>query len=201
MFFPPITLRPTANDYTQEIQISKSRVTQLEREVDDERRAYDSLSRRNAQIACDGTTAVQLQAELSQKSEAIRLLESSLRDAESTTHHLREQLTKRGEEMRESEAQVHKYRREREIIAHELREFENDLQKHKIESEEFGQQLQALKKEQASKSSRHAAELQALEREMKEMKERERRLRREVQDVQTKYEKVEKWRELHECNA
>lgn len=201
MYFPSITLRSTANDYTQEIQISKSRVTQLERELDDERRAYDSLSRRNAQIACDSTTAAQLQAELSQKSEAIRLLKSSLRDAESTSHHLREKLAKRDEDARESEAQVHKYRREREIIAHELREFENDLQKHKIESEEFGQQLQALKREQASKSSRHAAELEALEREMKEVKERERRLRREVQGVQTKYEKVEKWRELHECDA
>ncbi|KIR28320.1 hypothetical protein I309_02613 [Cryptococcus deuterogattii LA55] len=189
------------DELQREIQISKSRVTQLEREVDDERRAYDSLSRRNAQITCDGTTAAQLQAELSQKSEAIRVLESSLRDAESTSHHLREKLNKRDEEMRESEARVHKYRREREIIARELREFENDLQKHKIESEEFGQQLQALKKEQASESSSHAAELQALEREMKEVKERERRLRHEVQDVQTKYKKVEKWRELHECDA
>lgn len=201
MYFPSITLRSTANDYTQEIQISKSRVAQLERELDDERRAYDSLSRRNAQIACDNTTAAQLQAELSQKSEAIRLLESSLRDAESTSHHLREKLAKRDEEVRESEAQVHKYCRERKIIAHELREFENDLQKHKIESEEFGQQLQALKREQESKSSRHASELEALERKLKEVKERERRLRREVQDVQTKYEKVEKWRELHECDA
>ncbi|AFR95974.1 hypothetical protein C343_04085 [Cryptococcus neoformans C23] len=189
------------DELKHEIQILKSRVTQLERELSDERRAYDSLSRRNAQIACDGATAAQLRAELSQTSEAIRLLESSLRDAESISHHLRETLARRDQEVRESEAQVNKYRREREIIAQELREFENDLQKHKIESEDFGQQLQALKREQTSKSSRHAAELQALEREMEEVKERERRLRHEVQDVKTRYEKAEKWRELHECDA
>ncbi|WVQ75425.1 hypothetical protein IAR50_005049 [Cryptococcus sp. DSM 104548] len=186
------------DEMKRELQSIKTQSSQLECQLSDEKRAYDSLSRRNAQTARDVPSAVQLQAELAQKERSIQTLESSLHNAESTAHYLRETLSERESSLEQAESRLERFRQERRTVARELGEFDKDLQRHKQESDAFGVELQELKKEQTEKTRRHAAELSALERDLQDAKDRESRMRRELVDAHEKYEQVEQWRRSHE---
>nr|XP_031862285.1 uncharacterized protein CI109_002250 [Kwoniella shandongensis]KAA5529357.1 hypothetical protein CI109_002250 [Kwoniella shandongensis] len=181
------------DDLVQDLQRSKSQITQLEQKVVNERRSRDSLMRKHAQSANNNE-------ELVQKTQTIQSLQTSLRQANTDADRLRDILEKRERALTDSETRVNQYRQERETVARELASFEKDLLIQRAESEEFGVQLQALKREQNDVTGRHASEIKKLERELVEVKDRERRARRELESVQDRYEQVEQWRRGHACD-
>ncbi|WVR09164.1 hypothetical protein IAU60_006226 [Kwoniella sp. DSM 27419] len=181
----------------KEIQQSHSRVAQLELELADEKRAYDSLSRRSAQAAQVAVSP----AELTRKIETISSLEAALRDAQMEIDNLQDQLSTRTRSLNESEQRLAELKQERENVARELEDFERDLSQQKAEAREFGEQLQMLKRGQSSTSDRHQTELQALQRELRDARELERRTARELSSVQSRYEEAERMRSSHVCDT
>ncbi|WWC91338.1 uncharacterized protein L201_006281 [Kwoniella dendrophila CBS 6074] len=183
------------DELRKEIQSYKTQIAHLERDVAKEQRAYESLSRRNAQ----STESAAFQAELAQKNQTINSLQNNLRQAETELDRLQETLSQRTRSMDESQSRLAKYQKERETVFRELEEFEKDLQKQRAESKQFGVQLHALKNEQNNTAEKHQVELKALERELKEAKEIEKYTSRQLDDVQKKSDQLESWKSNHEC--
>ncbi|WVN87746.1 uncharacterized protein L203_102941 [Cryptococcus depauperatus CBS 7841] len=184
-----------------ELQASRDQIVQLERELSNERRAYDSLSRRNAQVVRDSPVASQLQNEIAEKSRAIADLEMSLREVQLTADCLRETIAQRDQALRQAESQLQNLSHERKIVANELGEFEKDLAKHKSDSDGFGKELHSLKREQAERLESHAIEVRELQSEIEHISEREKRARKELDEVQTQYNELKLRRKSHENNA
>nr|XP_019047925.1 hypothetical protein I302_04545 [Kwoniella bestiolae CBS 10118]OCF26855.1 hypothetical protein I302_04545 [Kwoniella bestiolae CBS 10118] len=181
----------------RDLESSRTQIAQLERDIAKEQRAYESLSRRNAQV----TQSAASQAELAQKAQMVESLQTSLRDAQRESEDLRNTLSQRTRTLEDTKSRLAKLQNERAHVMQDLEEFERDLQTQRAESKEFGKQLAALKMEQNNTSDKHQAELRALERELKEARDSERRTFRELDDVKRRYDDVENWRMSHECET
>ncbi|WVF65682.1 hypothetical protein IAT40_000413 [Kwoniella sp. CBS 6097] len=181
----------------QDLQTSKVKISQLERELADERRAYDSLSRRNAQAA----QSMASHAELARKNDVATSLQLELVDARAEADRLQRLLSQRSRSLEETEVRLSQMRTERETVMRELEEFERDLQTQRTESRAFGHQLQALKKEQSNATENHQAELRGLERELRDARDQERKTASDLTEMKNRYEQVQKWRLDHQCDS
>ncbi|OCF44892.1 hypothetical protein I317_01171 [Kwoniella heveanensis CBS 569] len=181
----------------QDLQASQTKVSQLERELADERRAYDSLSRRNAQA----TQSMASQAELARKGEVAASIQAELDQARAETGRLERLLSQRSHSLQEAEARLTQMRTERETVMRELEDFERDLQAQRMESKAFGTQLQALKHKQSITAENHRAELVDLERELRDARDKERRTASELAEVRSRYKQIETWRLEHQCDS
>ncbi|WVQ81425.1 hypothetical protein IAT38_003549 [Cryptococcus sp. DSM 104549] len=188
----------------KELDALKTRTAELETKLTHERRAYQSLSERNA-AALSSSTSAQLQSDLADKTATIAALEATLREAHTTADRMRESLRQRGLALEQAEAQVQKLRREREVITGEVNGFVQDMREYEHQSREFGKQLAAYKREQGEKlkgvGAASEAKVKEMEREVREAREREQRARRKVEEVEGRLEEVESWRAAHECDA
>ncbi|WVQ93329.1 hypothetical protein IAU59_000397 [Kwoniella sp. CBS 9459] len=185
------------DDLERSLQAYRTQISQLERELADERRAYDSLSRRNALA----TQSAASQAELARKNDIAATLQTELDGARSEADRLERLLSQRSRSLQETEARLDQMRTERERVMSELEEFERDLRTQRQESKAFGGQLQALKREQMNAAQIHQAELKGLERELRDARDRERKTANDLAGVQSRFEQVERWRSEHQCHS
>nr|XP_019009710.1 uncharacterized protein I206_05270 [Kwoniella pini CBS 10737]OCF48491.1 hypothetical protein I206_05270 [Kwoniella pini CBS 10737] len=185
------------DDLLRDDQSQKNRIIQLERDVAKEQRAYESLSRRNAQSLQSAAS----QTELAEKVEIIRDLQTTLSEARQESDRIRNTLSQTTESLEQAQTRIVRYQRERETVSKELELFEKDLQVQRAESEVFGRQLQALRKEQNGSHGQNQAELKALERELSVARDNEKRTARQLEDVKGKYDTLDHWKENHNCNS
>ncbi|WRT68934.1 uncharacterized protein IL334_005916 [Kwoniella shivajii] len=185
------------DELKKSIQNSTAKIAQLERDVDQQQRAYEAFSRRNAQASQNSTTTI----ELNQKNQMVQSLHTTLRDVQEEADRLRDTLSERTRSLEDTQSRLVKFQNERQHVMKELEDFERDLQVQRAESKEFGSQLLALRKEQDNTSRHHQSELQTLERELREARELEHRTSRALADVKSRFESIEQWRIDHRCDS
>ncbi|KAK4684273.1 hypothetical protein P7C73_g5915, partial [Tremellales sp. Uapishka_1] len=154
----------------KEFKETTQRIQQLERELANQRRSYELLSRQP-----------RLSPGLAEEQAVTRALQQSLDETTSRVHRLEKTLQYKETTLAASERRVESLLAERQKITSELIDFDRDLRNQRVESGNFGRELVALKRESEG---------------IQRIKEKVRGL--EV--IQGRFDELSRWKDQHDCD-